>query len=283
MSAAASPIKRIIKPRERREVAPKLVFNATEKFGKTTLAAYAPSPLILMARGETGYDTLLSASSVPQVPAEIVETWPDLLGWIDSLIANPQGIQTLALDAITGYESMCQEFICAREFSGDWGEKGFMSFQKGYDLAAREWLNLLSRLEQLNIKHGITIIMLGHVAVGTFKNPAGADYDQYLPSLHKKTWEPTAKWADAILFGNFFSDVKQGKGAARGKVTHTNTRIIYTQREGAVIAGNRYGMPSRLVLDENPANNWPTVWDAITGKAQAASAETEATETETAA
>ena len=262
---AATPT-RIVAPLQRREhLAPKIVFNAVEGFGKTSLAAYAPSPMVLMS--EQGLQTLIDAGRVPEsVPAATVKDWPDLLGWLDALVAEPQGVRTLALDALVGFERMCHEFICARDFGNDWGERGFASFQKGYDLSAGEWLSLLARLDRLNARHGMTILLLGHVNVTTFKNPEGADYDQFTANVHRKTWDATAKWADAVLFGNFFSALKNtDKGEKRGKVIHTNQRIVYTERHGAVIAKNRFGMPSQIEMPDDPAQNWPTVWQAITG------------------
>lgn len=185
MPTAPPPVARVVRPLERREsLVVGGVFNAVEGFGKTTFAAHAPSPMILMA--EQGYQTLLDAGRVPQVPAAAVTDWRDAIGWVDSLIENRQGVQTLFLDALGGFERMCQEYICAAEFGNDWGERGFGSFQKGYELSAGEWLKLLARLDRLRT-NGVSTWILGHVNVTTFKNPEGADYDQFTAACHRKT------------------------------------------------------------------------------------------------
>ena len=48
-----------------RAIAPRIVLNAVEGFGKTSTAVQAPGAAIIMARGETGYATLLNAGRVP--------------------------------------------------------------------------------------------------------------------------------------------------------------------------------------------------------------------------
>lgn len=263
---AARTAKRLIEPRAIAPVAPWLVLNAVEGFGKTTFGAYSPAPLILMARGETGYDTLLAAGRVPQVPAYVVETWEDALGWLDQLIEDPQDRKTLVLDATGGYERLCHEYVCRTKFQNKWGDDGFMSFHKGYDVAVSEWVLLLNRIERLKSERHMGIVMLGHSKVASFKNPIGADFDRYTGDVHAKTWGPTAKCADAVLFGNFFTVVdkeKQGKGKGIGGTD----RVIYTERRDAWDAKNRYGMaPEIWLTDIPPQEMWNTVYAEIVRK-----------------
>ncbi len=249
--------------RQSKKLPPRLVINAVEGWGKTTLGAYAPSPVILMAKGETGYDTLLSAPSslVPAVPAELVESWLDLLTWLDDLAVDPQGRETVVLDALGGFERICHQHVCDAEFSGDWGERGFASYQRGYDLAVGEWLKLLSRLDQLHV-NGMAIVLLGHAKIQPFKNPLGPDYDRYVCDVHHKTWAVTNRWADAVLFGKFYTVMENEKKAQRtgkGKAIGGTDRVLYTEQRDAFVAKNRYGMPSEIWLDGGPTGSWKSV------------------------
>jgi len=248
--------------------APKIILNAVEGFGKTSCAAYAPEPAIFQARDETGYETLLGVGLVPSVDSARIETWGDCLSLLDEMIAGSGQHKTIALDAIGGLERLCHEFVCARDFGNDWGERGFSSFQKGYDVSISEWLKLLHRLEALNGR-GATILMLGHCRVKPFRNPMGADYDHYTSDMHDKTWGATAKWADAVLFGNFLTCVEQAKRdegnvLKKGKGIGGDKRVIYTTRTDAYDAKNRYNMPGRIdLVDDHPEHNWGCIWNAI--------------------
>jgi hypothetical protein len=236
-------------PRQVKPICPAMVINAVEKWGKTTTAAYAPNPIILMARGETGYDTLLSAGLVPAVPAELVESYDRLLEVLDTLIEAPGDRKTVVLDAIGGFERLTHEHCCYRDFGNDWTDRGFASFQKGYDISVTYWLAVLQRLEKLK-NAGLVVVMLGHIKTKMHNNPMGANFDRYISDVHEKTWAATAKWADCILFGNFLTIVDAKKGAkAKG------------------IAGNRYGMDAEIYLpsDDHTAA-WPTIWKQIVGE-----------------
>ena len=100
-----------------------------------------------------------------------------MLGWVDDLAKDPQGRRPLALDALGGIERLCHEHVCRRDFGGDWGEREFSSYQKGFDVAVADWLDLLSRLDGLR-ERGITILWLAHAKIQTFKNPLDVDFDR---------------------------------------------------------------------------------------------------------
>lgn len=242
---------------------PAIVVPAVEGWGKTSMAAHSPDPVILMARGEAGYITLYNAGRVPRVPYVECNTFDETLAAIDGLIADPQGRKTLCLDALGGFERLCHEKVCAREFGGQWGEKGFNSFQRGYDTSISDWLMLLARLDKLRATTKMTVLILSHVKVETFKNPAGPDFDRYAADVHRKTWAVTSKWSDAVLFGNFLTVVKESKGKAKG--IGGNDRIIYTERCDAWDAKNRYGAPAEIDIPNDPTKIWETIWNAITG------------------
>jgi len=239
---------------------PRIVVNAVEGWGKTSLVAHAPEAAILMASGETGYETLSGAGLVPSIPAARIAKWSELLDTLESLIEDHAGIQTLALDAMGGFERLCHEHVCIKEFGGEWGERGFNSYQKGYEQSVTHWLGMLAKLDRL-WDAGITIVILSHCRIKTFKNPLGPDYDRYVSDTHDKTWAATAKWADAILFGNFLWVVdKKGKGIGG------TDRVMYTERRDSFDAKNRYGMSEILEIPADPSQMWSTLQNAINHK-----------------
>jgi len=245
---------------------PRILLNAVEGWGKTTMGAYAPEPAFLMAQGETGYETLLGSNLVPSVGAARIDGWGDLLNVVPTLTSY----KTVVLDALGGFERLCHEFICARDFENDWGERGFTAYQKGYDVAITEWLKLLAGLDKLR-DTGVVIVILSHCRIKTFKNPLGADYDRYVSDVHDKTWAVTGKWSDAILFGNFFSAVetersKKPEALKKGKGIGGAERVIYTERRDAFDAKNRYGMTETIDIPNDSTAVWSTIWNEITNR-----------------
>ncbi|MEN6532743.1 MAG: ATP-binding protein [Bryobacteraceae bacterium] len=248
----------------------RMAVNAVEGFGKTTIAAYAPNPLIIETRDETGYETLLSAGLVPSVDVARVSVWDELLAVLDQ--AQNTEHQTIAIDAATTAEKMCHEHVCTRDFNGDWSERGFSSYQKGYELAVKDWEVMLSMLDKIHRLRHANIIILVHARMRTFNDPAGPSFDRYEGDLHKKTWASTARWADVVLFGTFATVVvnqrtAKGEQVGKGKGIGTGERVIHTTRRDAWEAKNRYGMADTIELhDVGPAETWARIWSEITHK-----------------
>jgi hypothetical protein len=222
---------------------------------------------MLMAGGETGYLTLLGHRLVPDVDRAEIQSWAGLLALLDALeAACPYG--TLVFDALNGFERLCHEHVCDNEFRGDWGEKGFTAYQRGYDIAVADWLGLLARLDRLRGAAGCRVLLLGHSKVETFKNPGGADYDRWVCDVHRKTWAATHKWADAVLFGKFFTVVETQRAGGpealkRGKGIGGTERIVYTQQRDAWDAKNRYGMPEAIDVPADASAIWNTLYGHI--------------------
>lgn len=245
-----------------------IVLHATEKWGKTTFGAYAPDVAILCAPRETGYVTLYDANLVPSVDFLVLKDWLQLQKICEGICsANPPKYKNLVFDALGGFERLCHQYVCDREYKGDWGSRGFTSYMQGYSISIQDWLLWLSILDRIKNK-GINIILLAHSLVKNFKNPLGADFDRYIVDTHEKTWGATHKWADVILFGNFMTAVEleerdKSSALAHGKGIGGARRIVYTQRRDAYDAGNRFGLPETIDIPNQPEKTWTTIFEQI--------------------
>lgn len=240
----------------------RIIINAVEGWGKTTFGGNAPAPAILMARGETGFRTLREAGRVPDSDAAELTSWNATLRMIESLVGSDY--KTVVLDALGGFERLCHEHVCARDFNNDWGEKGFLAYGRGPDVSVSEWLLLLQRLDRL-LDEGKSIVILSHAKPRTFKNPMGADFDRYTADCHEKTWGVTHKWADAVLFGTFLTVALEKRGSTRAKGAGGTERVIYTERTDAYDAKNRYGMPAQIDVNDKPDEMFSNIWNYIGG------------------
>lgn len=247
---------------------PRIVLNATQGFGKTTFGAYAPSPLMVMVGGETGYETLLAAGRVPKCKRVNVQTWLELRAVVQRAIDEDLGIRTLVIDAVGGVEAGCYSYVCARDYNGD--RVKFVSFQNGPDTAANEFNSLLAQLDQLRKRRDAAIVILSHAKVRTFKNPLGTDYDRFVIDANERTTAASLdRWSDLTLFGNFRSiprdtdaSVKKTKGIGGDQ------RVLYCEQRDGFVAKNRYGMPAEIDLPEDPAAMYATVAQYLQGAQQ---------------
>jgi hypothetical protein len=241
----------------------RLIVHGVEGVGKTSFAAHAPKPIFLMARGETGLETLIDSgrlSNIPHLPE--VESWEDLRSAIQWLTDSEHDYKTLVIDTLNGSERLCHEHVCRRDYNGDWTKSGFLSYMQGYETSLADWRELLTWLDALRAKKRMAIIGLCHTKVVQFRNPEGADYDRYAPDCHPKTWSLTHKWADHVLFANFFTDVSKGDGN-RAKGKGGQDRVLYTVRHAAYDAKNRAGLPEEIDLGTSAAEGWGNFTTAL--------------------
>lgn len=239
---------------------PRLLLPAVEGWGKTSLCAFIPNAIFLQARGETGLETLRTQNLIPDVDTfDVCESWDGVLANVNYLIENDTGHKAIIFDALGGFERLCHEEVCRRDFKNDWSENGFGAYQKGYDLSVHDWLKLLVAIDRLRDVRQVTTIIISHCRVETFKNPEGADFDRYTADCHRKTWSVTHKWADAVCFGKFHTVIQQEKGTKRAKGIGGTDRVLYTQHSDVRDAKNRYGMPEEIDIPNNPADAWNTL------------------------
>lgn len=245
-------------------------FHAGVGFGKSSLGAYFPSPIFLMTRGETGLLKLIESGQLPETShLPELQTWGELTGAINFLRNEDHHFKTLVLDTANGAERLMHEYVCERDFDGNWTDKGFMGYMRGYEVSLADWRMFLNSLDELRIERNMTIFFLMHSRIKTFKNPSGADYDKYTPEMHDKTWALTKGWLDCILFGNFEVAVRgqNGKSAdptKKGKASESAARIMYTGSDNPTFdAKNRLGLPSEIEMGTSPEEAWANFSAAV--------------------
>jgi hypothetical protein len=225
----------------------RIVLHGQEGVGKTTFAAGCKNVLGITA--EDGGGDLDYARVV-------VPTWKGLRAAVWELIKDGTGdFDTLFIDTIDTYErllwaQLCKEARCEtiEEIGGGYG--------KGYTRAAEEMGELAKDLDELRSKRRMNVILLAHSHVKTFNDPLGNPFDRYEVRLHKQTSALWLGWADAILFAAFEVTVKTAKRNAaidvKGKA-ESGRRVLYTTKDPAYDAKNRYKLPEDL----------PLSWDAF--------------------
>jgi hypothetical protein len=235
----------------------RVVLYAAEKWGKSSFAAHAPKPVVLMTAGETGLLSLIEARNVPAVDhfPDDFRTWAGLLAAVRALRDDPHEYQTLVLDTGNGAENLAAEAVCLDRFAGDWSD--FNAYGRGIDLTVPTWAQFLTLLDEVRVKRRMGVLVLHHARVRTFSDPAGKQWDQWRPEAREKLWGLTHKWADVILFGGWQVTVSKDEKATGEE------RYLRTGTSGAVVAGNRYGLPDTIKAPAGAGNLWRGFAEAL--------------------
>lgn len=226
-------LKSIVKGRLDKPI--RVLMFAPEGIGKSTFASNAPAPIFVGAEDGTAQ---LDVHRFPQ-PSR----WEDVFSDIGELTTERHDYRTVVIDTLDWLEPLCWEFVCRQ--GGKRGIEDF-GFGKGYVAALEEWRRLLAVLDALRASRGMSVILLAHSKVATFKNPEGDDYDRYTLKLHDKASGVIKEWADAVLFAQYETFTHEKSGRVRG--IDSGARVIHTQHKAAYDAKNRFDLPETIPL-----------------------------------
>lgn len=235
--------------RKGRRVKPtRVFFYAVEKFGKTGFGVGAPNPVFLDFEDGTAEYDVESFDCRGYSAQQTIDT-------LDLILAAPNGKQTVVIDTADAMERSIQRAIMREEDVNTIEEVGG-GYAKGYVRASEQFASIFRKLDELR-EVGITPIVLAHAGVASFENPTGANYKRFEPKLEKRSLPIPKEWADVILFGQFEDIVTPlDKRGLKGKASGGRRRVLHTVRTAAYDAGNRYGLPAKLILSDDPSENY---------------------------
>jgi len=236
---------------------PRILLLGVEKIGKSTFAASSNRPVILPVRGEEGIDEF----TVPKFPP--AQQYQDTLDVIVSLYTQEHDYATFVLDSASAFESLVWQKTCQENGNASSIEKVGGGYAKGYTEALTWWRTVLTGLDSLRAERNMASIVIGHVKVKRFDDPAGPSYDQYQFDLDARAANLLYRWADCILFCNTKVVVKKedigfGQEKHLGMDISGGQRFLFTQKRPAHPGGGR-GVYGRLPYE------LPLSWEAFMG------------------
>ncbi len=218
---------------------PRIVLAGVEGVGKSTWASNAPSPLFICAEdGLTGLD---------HVARWQPKDYADLKSFLAAILNEGAGeYKTIVIDTADWLERMIHDWLCSENGKANIEEFGY---GKGYNLTESETSVFLSMLDQLRHKHGLGIILLSHVTIRSFNDPAGSTWDRYEMKGNKRFTGLLREWPDCVLFARFeVINTKTKTGGKEREKALDGGRILHTTPNPAWEAKNRLNLPESLEL-----------------------------------
>ena len=177
-------------------------FYGEPKSGKTTIATKFPRHLLLAF--EKGYN------AIPGEMAMTINSWGDFKKILKQLKdpAVKEKFETIIIDTADIAYDYCEKYICAnaKNPSGGYGVDsiGDIPFGGGYTKASHEFDECLRSIVQLD--YGL--VLISHAVDKTFKNEAGAEYNQIVPTLGNKPRNIVSRMCDIIGYSRGVEDAE---------------------------------------------------------------------------
>ncbi len=237
-------------------------FYGPEGVGKSSLAADAPSVLFLDIEGGSDYLSVARYPFRDGVGGHVPRDYADVTAAIDDLIDHPgHGYEHVAIDTIDALEALVHAHVCKQH--GQKSIEGF-GYGKGYNVALDEMRALFARFDRLR-DQGVSVILIGHSIVKTFKNPEGEDYDRFQPHLHEKIAALVKRQCEIVGFVGFESgSAKLAEDAAqtpRARGWSSGKRLVRFAHEAPRDAKTRVAMPGEI--DLNVDHPWAPIAAAV--------------------
>lgn len=229
---------------------PRLFVYGQEGVGKSSFGAAAPNPVFVQTEDGLGE---IDAAKFP-----LAKDFGDVADALAALRDEPHDFQTVVLDSADWLERLVWDRVCA-DFGVRSIEKADGGYGKGYVHALGYWRKVVSLLNDLRDRRGMSVVVIAHSKVERFEDPENAAYDRYTPRLHKYAVSLLCEWADAVLFATtrFRVNKEQGSGFQADRAFATaigadgGERILRTVGSPACTAKNRFGLPCEIPLSWN--------------------------------
>ena len=219
---------------------PRILVHGVAGIGKTTFAAGAPDPALIIT--EDGLGTL----DVTHFP--LAKTFDEVMEALAALYTEDHQFKTVVVDSVDWLEPLIWRRACKDH---GWSSIEDAGFGKGYVAALDLWREYLEGLNALRDERGMTVIQIAHTDIKRFDSPEHEPYDRYIIKLHARAAALLQEHSDVVLFANYrISTVKSDVGFNK-KVTRalgSGERVLYTAERPAFLAKNRYGLPDSLPL-----------------------------------
>lgn len=177
-----------------------VLFYGEPKTGKTTISTKFPRHLLLAA--EKGYNAIPGAMAIP------INTWSEFRKVLRQL-KDPKAketYETIILDTVDLFYDFCEKYICQNAKRADGGTGvdtiGDIAYGRGYTLVAKEFDECLRSILQM----GYGLVMISHSVDKVFKDEAGNEFNQIVPTLGAKARNIVDRMVDVLGYSRVVQD-----------------------------------------------------------------------------
>jgi hypothetical protein len=214
--------------------------------GKTTLSTRFPNTIHMLFE-----DGLPSGVKVQAIKG--LATIDEVIRALKWLYESAHEYRTLVIDTLDALEAVIVAHVCREN---RWANIETPSFGKGHVACDPVWRRILTALDHLRRKRGMTIALIAHSTIERIDDPRAPSFTSYQLRLQRRARGLVMDACDVVGF--LSTDIRvvteeRGFGQERARADGGSQRYLFLEGRPAFAAKNRYSMPSKIPID-NPFN-----------------------------
>lgn len=254
---------------------PRYVIYGPGATGKTTLASSLPRSLWLCVDdGAREFDVSKvpfddKGRTVPRTAAEVLQALTDIIN------GDLGDADTFVLDGVTPLDMMVQEQVVQQ--NPKWKSIKTAGFGNGESETLLAWRPIIAKLDEINRRCKLRIVLIGHRQLRKYKNSSGADFGIFdlAATAHTEGDVPgfLFGWADVYAHAEqemLTQEIGRPGAMATKGVAAEGDRLLHLAGTSAWVAKCRLsGAPPTVKLshDDGSPKTWAEVFGDIEEKA----------------
>lgn len=216
---------------------PRIVIYGVHGIGKSTFGSECPKPIFIQT--ESGLDALGVEAF------ELATNYEQVLQALEYLIDTEHQYQTVVVDSLDWLEKLIFQHVARMKGVTDISE---IPFGRGYVAAENEWKLILDRLNILNDRKKMLVLLLAHAQIKRFEAPDTESYDRYQLDLRASTAALMFEYSDIVGFARYRTITQTDKAGFTSvtKAKSDGSRILHLEERPAYSAKNRYRLPHTM-------------------------------------
>lgn len=224
--------------------APLILVYGPAGIGKTSLALASPNCLYLPISPEA------PPRNIKCKRLEAANDFNTVMNTLRSLYKEQHGYSTVVVDSLDALEPYVVQETCRMN---GWPDIETPAYGKGWLANDATWRRVIAGFDALRRNRGIMVVWTALAESTTHEDPGTPPYKKYSLRLHKRAEKLVTQAADAVLFINTKTTMKELDTGFNQKTYVADgggTRWAFTDARPAFIAKNRFNMPDAIILDK---------------------------------
>ena len=239
---------------------PKIFLYGKPGHGKSRFFASCPNPLFIQTEDRLAHLSVKSGG--------MIDSYNELIDQLTWVRDAEHDFKTVVIDTGDSAQKFIEKEICRIAGCSSITDEKKLAYYVGYVKVAEKWeKEILPILTEINEKRKMIVAITSHLTVSKVEHPQYGEYDQYQPSIDKRSAKVIKGWADIAAFLDMRAGIKnQDEKEETVRFRESSQRVLRLRPQPYWDTKESYNLPDYIDLPtEKPGEflGWKLLAEAI--------------------